>query len=208
MTQPTPVTPTSKRRRDPKSTRERLVRAALELFTSQGYHQSTTPQIAKRAGVAEGTIYRHFESKGQLLNEIYRGAVDLFTRVITEAPAAIPCQQRLQRVASGWIEVAARDPGLVKLVFVASPEQELDGRSRVAFGTLRSELETVLASGKAAGEVRPGPVELWADVWLQLIRLVLHRVAKQEWSLDQAVPQQVVASAWDAVATPGQPSAD
>ena len=48
-----------RRKRDPKGTRERLVRAALELFTTQGYHASTTTQIATRAGIAEGTIYRH-----------------------------------------------------------------------------------------------------------------------------------------------------
>src|SRR2546426_6372677 len=55
-------------------TRQRLVRAALELFTAQGYHDTTTPQISKKAGVAEGTIYRHFHSKQHLLNELYRGA--------------------------------------------------------------------------------------------------------------------------------------
>src|SRR5207302_11393513 len=53
-------------------TRERLVRAALELFTAQGYHDTTTPAIAKKAGVAEGTIYRHFAGKQQFFNELYR----------------------------------------------------------------------------------------------------------------------------------------
>ncbi len=83
---PSPVgsaeTPAKPRRRDPKNTRERLVRAALDLFTTQGYHASTTPQVARRAGVAEGTIYRHFTSKEQLLNEIYRGAARMFTEII------------------------------------------------------------------------------------------------------------------------------
>jgi len=47
-------------------THQRLVRAALELFTTTGYHLTTTPLIAKKAGVAEGTIYRHFASKQHL----------------------------------------------------------------------------------------------------------------------------------------------
>jgi AcrR family transcriptional regulator len=63
------------RRRDAKRTRERLVQAALELFTTQGYQASTTPRIAARAGIAEGTIYRHFAGKEDLLNEIYRAAM-------------------------------------------------------------------------------------------------------------------------------------
>ena len=51
-------------------TRQRLIRAALELFTTRGYHDTTTAQIAKKAGIAEGTIYRHFASKQQLMNEL------------------------------------------------------------------------------------------------------------------------------------------
>ena len=56
-------------------THQRLIRAALELFSTRGYHDTTTAQIAKKAGVAEGTIYRHFASKQQLLNELYRAAL-------------------------------------------------------------------------------------------------------------------------------------
>ena len=50
-------------RRDGEATRQRLLRAALELFTTTGFRATTTPQIAERAGVDEGTIYRHFSSK-------------------------------------------------------------------------------------------------------------------------------------------------
>ena len=66
-------------------TRQRLVRAALELFTTQGYHPTTTPQLAKRAGIAEGTIYRHFTGKRQLLSELYRGAARWATRLVQSA---------------------------------------------------------------------------------------------------------------------------
>ena len=61
-------------RRDGEATRQRLLRAALELFTTTGFQATTTPAIAERAGVAEGTIYRHFPGKEQLLNEVYRAA--------------------------------------------------------------------------------------------------------------------------------------
>ena len=49
--------------RDSKATRERLLRAALDLFTTDGFQGTTTPTLASRAGIAEGTIYRHFASK-------------------------------------------------------------------------------------------------------------------------------------------------
>ena len=61
-------------RRDGEATRQRLLRAALELYTTVGFRATTTPAIAARAGVAEGTIYRHFSGKEHLLNEVFRGA--------------------------------------------------------------------------------------------------------------------------------------
>src|SRR5262245_14761416 len=100
MTHPQPKPRT--RRRDPKETRERLVRAALELFTTQGYYGSTTPQIAARAGVAEGTIYRHFNSKQHLLNEIYRGALLIFGEPLKEPMTELSCRGRLEKVALNW----------------------------------------------------------------------------------------------------------
>src|SRR5438270_14075768 len=66
-------------------TRERLVRAALELFTAQGYHDTTTPAIAKKAGVAEGTIYRHFAGKQQFCNELYRASARWADMVVEDA---------------------------------------------------------------------------------------------------------------------------
>ena len=190
------------RRRDPKNTRERLVRAALELFTSQGYHASTTPQVARRAGVAEGTIYRHFTSKEQLLNEIYRAAVRLFTQSVKDVPSAIACRERLAQVAGRWGEVASDDPALVKLVFSAPPTALLDDQSRNVREELRAELEKVVASGKATAEIRPGPAYLWTDIWMQLVALMLERVAAGAWSAEHSAPRQVVDSAWDAIATP------
>jgi len=68
-------------------TRERLVRAALELFTALGYHDTTTPAIAKKAGVAEGTIYRHFAGKQQFFNELYRASARWAGKLVKDAGA-------------------------------------------------------------------------------------------------------------------------
>jgi AcrR family transcriptional regulator len=179
----------------------------LELFTTQGYYASTTPEIAAKAGVAEGTIYRHFASKEQLLNEIYRASVRVFTNIIRETPATLPCAERLERIAAGWRDVALKNPNVVKLVFVSRVRNLLDPRSRDASKEFRDEVEKLIASGKAAGLVRPGAVEVWSDIWLQLIALMLERVANKEWTPDQAAPRLAVESAWVAIAVPAAASA-
>lgn len=198
----------SGRRRDPKATRDRLVRSALELFTTQGYHATTTPQISGRAGVAEGTIYRHFESKEHLLNEIYRAGVRLFTGALKDSPATQPCRERLQRVAVAWRDVAVRNPAIVRLVFVDRLGTLLDQKSRDTARELRTELEKVIAGGKSAGLVRPGSVDVWADIWLRLMILVLERLAAKEWTADQTSVQTVIECAWGAIgiSAPGSPS--
>lgn len=50
--------------------KETILKVALELFASQGYDNSSTSLIAKRAEVSEGLIFRHFTNKEGLLNEI------------------------------------------------------------------------------------------------------------------------------------------
>src|SRR5258708_7184993 len=116
MVNPSPQNPQPPKRRDGAATRERLMRAALDLFTTLGYHGSTTPQLAQRAGIAEGTIYRHFRSKQLLLNEVYRVAVMTFTRLLRETPRDGTYRGRLERVAATWRDLGVREPALVRLV--------------------------------------------------------------------------------------------
>jgi AcrR family transcriptional regulator len=58
---------TTRRRRAPETRREEILRAASRLFGEQGYERTTTKQIAREAGIAEGTIYKYFASKQDLL---------------------------------------------------------------------------------------------------------------------------------------------
>lgn len=58
------------------STRETLMRAAGELMSEVGYDAMTTAAVAKRGGVAEGTIYRHFPSKEALAEAVFQGVWD------------------------------------------------------------------------------------------------------------------------------------
>lgn len=52
--------------------RDEIVRAALELIAENGFHGAPMAMIADRAGVGAGTIYRYFENKDVLINELYR----------------------------------------------------------------------------------------------------------------------------------------
>lgn len=61
--------------RAPDETREQLLSAALSLFVDRGYRGASIKAIAERAGVTSGTIYCHFDNKGELLLEVLQTEV-------------------------------------------------------------------------------------------------------------------------------------
>jgi AcrR family transcriptional regulator len=56
------------------ATRERIVAAARDLIAHGGYREAGVAAVAARAGVATGTVYRHFTSKAELFAEVFRRA--------------------------------------------------------------------------------------------------------------------------------------
>jgi len=191
-------------RRDGEATRQRLLRAALELFTAEGFQSTTTPEIAERAGVAEGTIYRHFSGKEHLLNEVYRAAHRWASGLVAETEGPHPPQERLQRIGRRLIEGAERDPAAARMLLLARDERHLDERSRELAREFRAALQQVIASGKSDGVVRAGPAELWAGVWLSLVTFAAERVAAREWTAEQPQTAQVLDAAWDAIRQAGE----
>jgi len=182
-------------------TRQRLVRAALELFTTQGYGDTTTAQIARKAGVAEGTIYRHFQSKQHLLNELYRGAARWAVKFVREADVApVEPREKLRLLADALVRGAAREPAVARLFFLDRHAGLLDPSSREAAEEFRKGLEALVAQGKAAAVVRPGAVEVWAAVWLAVVGLALERMTTKEWTETDARVRLVIDGAWAAIA--------
>jgi AcrR family transcriptional regulator len=52
-----------KRLENKEKTRKAILRAALQLFAEKGFYQTTTKAIARKAGIAEGTLFNYFETK-------------------------------------------------------------------------------------------------------------------------------------------------
>ncbi len=66
-------------------TKKRILEAAQKLFARKGYEGTTTRELAHEAGVAEGTIFRHFPNKKAILVEVATaGWVELLTDLLTE----------------------------------------------------------------------------------------------------------------------------
>lgn len=188
-------------------TRQRLVRAALELFTTKGFHLTTTPLIARKAGVSEGTIYRHFTGKRHLLNELYRASGRWALKLVQDAAAERrAARDTLEAVARALVGGAARDPAVVRILLVTPHGDLLDDKSRELGREFRSALEAVIAQGKADGAVRTGSVEVWTGVWLAVVVSAVERVAAKDWTADHAGVDLTLGGAWAAIKNDAAPA--
>jgi AcrR family transcriptional regulator len=70
-------------------TRTRLLRAGGEVLEAGGYASASVAAIAERAGVATGTLYRHFPSKADLFVELFRAIGDAELAAMQDAAAAV-----------------------------------------------------------------------------------------------------------------------
>lgn len=197
MSSPTPTPP----KRDGAATRQRLLQAALELFTTVGFRATTTPEIAARAGVAEGTIYRHFSGKEALLVAAYREAQDWGLGLVRgqEGDKSLPPRDRLIGVARRLVSAAESDPAKTRMLLRRRDEGYLDDGSRGAAREFREALQHIIASGKSDGLVRPGPADLWTSVWLALVAFAAERVSAKDWTPDHQQVALTLEAAWDAI---------
>jgi AcrR family transcriptional regulator len=93
------------------TTREALCDAALTLFAEQGIESTATREIAEKAGVAEGTLYRHFESKDELVQCLFDDSARRFYEVLQQTIADDPPpRDRLQALVRGVFAFAEADP--------------------------------------------------------------------------------------------------
>jgi AcrR family transcriptional regulator len=147
-------------------TRERLLRAARELIEEGGYGAATVVAIAQRAGVAAGTLYRHFGSKEELFVEVFRVVCDREVRAMEAAaarmPDAAPLVDRLETVLATFAERALRSPRLA-WALIAEPVDPLVDAERLAYRERYSAMTAeTLRQAIASGELPQQNVELTA----------------------------------------------
>ncbi|MBS0014379.1 MAG: TetR/AcrR family transcriptional regulator [Desulfobacterales bacterium] len=69
-----------------------ILDAAIKVFAEQGFHQATISQVAREAGVADGTIYLYFKNKADILSNFFsyrsRQVFDRFRQVVDQADSA------------------------------------------------------------------------------------------------------------------------
>jgi AcrR family transcriptional regulator len=147
-------------------TRDRLLAAAQQLIEEGGYAAASVAQVAERAGVAAGTLYRHFESKEDLFVEVFRAVCTGEERAMRAAagsmPHDAPAARRLEEVLAAFAERALRNPRLA-WALIAEPVDPLVDGERLAYRSRYAEvIAEQLQAGIEAGELPSQNVALTA----------------------------------------------
>jgi AcrR family transcriptional regulator len=109
------------------TTRAGIERAALRLFVTRGLRGTTVRDIAARAGVAEGTLYRHWRSKQDLARSVFRGCAEAVASELRTAAAAERTPPAKLAAAVRALFRCARDEVLLYELLVLPPSRETQG---------------------------------------------------------------------------------
>jgi AcrR family transcriptional regulator len=203
---PTERRPTA-RRRMAAARREQILATALRLFAAQGFDATSTRQIAKEVGIAEGLIFHYFPTKARLLTAILedrlegRRAFRTKLRPLLDDAGGKPAPEVLRAVASGWLATLRRDEEFVVVLFTAAqtnPEVRRAWQGLIREGT---ELLTgYLASRVDARELRKDlPLETAATMFvssLMIFFLTRRHVPEPEWREQSEVYARELISVW------------
>ncbi|GAA3789918.1 MULTISPECIES: TetR/AcrR family transcriptional regulator [Amycolatopsis] len=151
--------------------RERLQQAALELFTLDGYAETTAVAIAERAGVTERTFYRHFGDK----REVLFGDGDRLVRLLVDAlphPPEPPGQALRSALSALATDMTPRRERLARRAAVVKAHHELAERELLKLQSWAQALARVL--------IDRGIDELTAVAQVE-VALALFRTAFTRW---------------------------
>ena len=146
------------------TTRERLLAAAREVVEGEGYAAASVLAVAQRAGVAAGTLYRHFASKEELLVELFRAACDrelaaMRAAAETTAPSHV---ERVVLVLTTFAERALRRPRLAWALIAEPVDPRVDAERLSYRERYAAIVEECLEAAVAEGEIPPQPTKLTA----------------------------------------------
>ena len=137
--------------------RERILRGAVKIFAKKGFYASRVNEIARAAGVADGTIYLYFKSKDEILTSLFEDRIArLLSLLRAEVDRTVGAENRVRRIVEfqlGLLE-GERDLAEVITVNLRQSTRFLKQYATKRFIEYLELMAQVVAEGQRAGELR------------------------------------------------------
>jgi TetR/AcrR family transcriptional regulator, fatty acid metabolism regulator protein len=158
-----------------KETRAAIISAAMELFTTVGYENTTVRELAKMANVTPSNIYKYFSNKEDLVNTLFNDVTgELYFGLNACIEGISDTQLRLYRITEYYLDFFNKNHAAAYMIYARNilmnwrESEEAFRRARV----LGDVLINILKEGQIKGEVR-------ADVNIHLIGQLYHGGLRQ-----------------------------
>jgi TetR/AcrR family fatty acid metabolism transcriptional regulator len=152
----------------PVDRRRQILDAAVRVFARQGFHACRVSDIAREAGVAYGLVYHYFNSKEQVLNELFTERWSLLLSAVEEIDARpIPPREKLDAVAGFIIDSYRHDPELMKVI-VVEVTRAANSFGRTHLPEIRKAYEgiaKIVADAQKQGVFRDDVDPTFASMW-------------------------------------------
>lgn len=170
--------------------REQILEIALGLFARQGFAGTSTRQIAREAGIAEGLIFHYFPTKEDLLNGILETRHSFLgeLRVLLATTEAHPADEVMRRLADGWLRTLRSEAAITSVMFSeAQINPRVHAALTIAIDEGVSRLSTYLKTRIQVGELRADlPLASSAHMFFSSLMMFFLRyrtLPDAEWSL-------------------------
>jgi AcrR family transcriptional regulator len=112
--------PVGRRAQNKEAIRKRIVTAALNLFQTKGFDATTTKAIARKAGIAEGTVFNYFKSKEDIALYFFEQEVDQAIATVRENPRLrkAPLEEKLFTLVHSQLEFLAPHERFIGAAFI------------------------------------------------------------------------------------------
>jgi AcrR family transcriptional regulator len=161
-------------RSDAKKNRERILEVAVVELTSDPAVPLST--IAKKAGVGQGTFYRHFPTREKLVFEVYQFEMQQVASLAEELLATKPPKEALREWMDCLAEYAMTKAGLATAIQQAASVYEFPGKS--GYAPVQTAAESLLRANEKAGTIRSG---ITNDDFFLAIAGIWQMDAQSEW---------------------------
>jgi AcrR family transcriptional regulator len=157
-----PYRPTERTRARVAAARETVVEAASAQLAEGGYASASVAGIARRAGVATGTVYRHFPSKSDLFAEVFRRCAQAEVDVLRGIGRGETVISRLGAWVEAFVRRALAEP-VRAYALIAEPVDPAIEAERLVFRRAYADVfAAALREGASRGELPPHDAELVA----------------------------------------------
>ncbi|RQD75775.1 MAG: TetR/AcrR family transcriptional regulator [Candidatus Syntrophonatronum acetioxidans] len=152
--------------------KDRILQAAIKIFSRKGFHQVKVEEVAEEAGVGKGTLYDYFQNKEHLLQEAFRVSCEQYLEVFDRSlESSLPFWQGVKEIINLHFSFLHEHEEMSYFV-MESYNRPLETIKEWLMEVRRERLEVIqriMKKGIEEGEIRPVDVEVASRMLLGLV---------------------------------------